>query len=139
MKTTISALSLLMVIGHAAAWAEGLPITPGMWETTTTTESSLMGTRTDTRKNCIKESELDPRTQMQGMPKDQCEVDTKVSGNTMKYDMVCAQAQGVKMTFNGSMTVDGDSMQGTMQMDGDMGGQKMTMSVKSNGKRLGDC
>lgn len=139
MKMFISALSLCMTIGHAVVWAEGLPITPGMWETTTTTESSLMGTRTDTSKNCVKESRLDPRTQMQGMPKDQCEVNTKVSGNTMQYDMVCAQSEAVKMTFNGSMTVDGDSMEGSMQMEGDMAGQKVTMNVKSSGKRVGDC
>ncbi|MGI9285833.1 MAG: DUF3617 domain-containing protein [Pseudomonadales bacterium] len=139
MKTSIAVLSLFMAVGHAVAWAEGLAITPGMWETTTTTENSVTGNRTDTRKDCVKESVLDPSSQMQGMPKDQCQVKTKVDGNTINYDMVCTPPQGVKMNFTGSVTVDGDRMQGSMQMEGAMAGQAMTMSMKSTGKRLGDC
>lgn len=139
MKTNIAALSLFMAASHAVTWAEGLPITPGMWETTTTTENSVTGNRTDTRKDCIKESVIDPSSQMQGMPKDQCQMNTKVDGNTMNYDMVCTPPQGGKMNFSGSMTVDGDSMQGSMQMEGNMVGQSMTMRMKSTGKRLGDC
>lgn len=139
MRTIIVALALFTAIVHATAWAEGLPITPGMWETTTVSESSLMGTRTETQKNCIRESELDPSSQMQGMPKDQCQVNTKIDGDTMNYDMVCSQAEGVNMNFKGSMTVTGNSMQGSAHMEGNMAGQSMTMSVKSTGKRLGDC
>ncbi len=139
MNNTIAALCVFMACGHAVVQAEGLPITPGMWETTTVTENSVTGKRTDTQKNCIKDKELDPSTQMQGMPKDQCKVNTNVDGNTMTYDMVCAPQQGAKLTFNGSVTVDGDTMQGSMQMQGDMAGQKMTMSAETTGKRLGDC
>ncbi len=139
MNKTIAALTIFMVCGHAVAQAEGLPITPGIWETTTVTENSVTGNRTDTQKNCIKETELDPTTQMQGIPKDQCEVNTAVDGNTMTYDMVCAPPQGAKLTFSGSVTVDGETMQGSMQMQGDMAGQKMTMNGKTTGKRLGDC
>ena len=102
MKRNIAVLSLFMAVAHTMTWAEGLPITPGMWETTTTMENSITGNRTDTRKDCIKESELDPSSQMQGMPKDQCEVSTNIEGKTMTYSMVCTPPQGVKVNFSGS-------------------------------------
>ncbi len=139
MNKLIAALSVFMACGHVMVHAEGLPITPGMWETTTVSENSVSGNRTDTQKNCIKESELDPSSQMQGMPKEHCDVNTKIDGNTMTYEMVCAPPQGVKVNFNGSVTVDGDSMQGSMQMQGSMAGQAMTMTAKTSGKRLGEC
>lgn len=139
MRNVIAVLSLGITISPNVAWAEGLPITPGMWETKATSENSMTGTRTHTSKECIKETEFDPRTQMDDFGKENCQVNSKVDGNTMTYDMVCAQSEGVKMTFNGRMTVNGDTMNGYMQMQGDMGGHSMTISAKSTGKRIGDC
>lgn len=139
MKTTIAILAAALAAVNSQAWAEGLPITPGMWETTTVIENSVTGNRTDTRKDCIKEKVLDPASQMQDMPKDQCTLDTKVDGNSMTYNMECKPPQGGTMTFNGRMRVAGDTMEGSMRMQGEMAGQSMTMVARTTGKRLGDC
>ncbi len=119
--------------------AKGLPITPGLWEVTTTIESNFMGSRTDTQKNCIKESEYDPRRQMQDMPKDQCKVNARVDGNTMHYDMACTQPGGVEMTIRGSTTVNGKHMQGSMKMEGGMSGFNISTKMKTSGKWLSGC
>ena len=122
----------------AVSLAKGLPITPGLWEVTTTIESN-MGSRTETQKDCIKETEFDPRRQMQDMPKDKCKVNVKVDGNTLNYDMVCTQPAGVKMTMRGSTTINGKHMQGSMNMEGGMGGFNISRKMKTSGKWLSGC
>lgn len=119
--------------------AQSLPVTPGMWESTTTLESELMGTRTTTETECITVSEYDPKTMLEGLDQDQCNVAADVSGNTMTIDLTCEQPGVGTMKGEGTITVDGDTMTGKMTMAGDMAGQQLKMNIDSTGKRVGDC
>ncbi len=128
----------IMAVSKATQAAETLPITPGLWEVTATTTNPFLGTRTHTNQECMEDFKFDPKEMMEGMPKDACEVNTKVLGNTMTYDMSC-DMQGNKMTGNGSFTVNGDTAKGEMVMKSQISGQNIEMTMVSEGKRIGDC
>ena len=136
-KIAIISLGMITIINTSQA-ADSLPITPGLWETTSTMDNPFLGSRTYTNQECMKEMKFDPKEMMEGMPADACEVNTKVSGNTMTYDMNC-DMQGGQMTGNGSFTVNGDTVQGQMVMKSQISGQTIEMTMESNGKRIGDC
>ena len=120
--------------------ADSLPIKPGLWEVTGTTSSPLFGSRTHTNQECMKEFKFDPKEMMEGMPKDACQVNTNLSGNTMTYDMSC-DLGGEKMTGSGKFTVsdDGNTGKGEMVMKSQVQGQNIEMTMMSEGKRIGDC
>jgi len=126
------------VMANSIQAAETLPIKPGLWEMTATTTNPFLGSRTHTSQECMKEFNFDPKEMMEGMPKDACEVNTNVSGNTMTYDMSC-DMQGNQMTGNGTFTVDGDTAKGQMTMQSQVSGQNIEMTMVSEGKRVGDC
>jgi len=118
--------------------ADTLPIKPGMWEVTTTTTNPLTGPRTYTKNECMTEFEYDPQEMMKGMPADACTVNSGVNGNTLNFDMDCDMAGGT-FSGDGRFTVDGDTVDGQMQMQGSFSGQTMEMSMVSQGTRIGDC
>ena len=120
------------------AVAEKLPIKPGMWEVTTTTTNPMTGPRTYTKTECMTEFDYDPEEMMKGLPADACTANSAVLGNTLEYDMACNMGGG-EFSGNGSFTVDGDTVNGEMKMNGSFSGQTMEMSMVSEGKRVGDC
>ncbi len=119
--------------------AEALKIKPGLWKSTTTINSNMIGTQTNEATKCFKEDEFDPKNMMEGMPAEQCDVQTEVDGNVMTYTMVC-NLNGGTLTGEGRIESDGDTSSGEMTMKGDVGGgMQMDMQVSSVGKRIGDC
>ena len=117
--------------------ADALPMTPGMWETTTTTTNSFTGTQTQTVRECLTEKEFDPKKmarQAEG-----CRItEQTLSGNTLTFTMIC-NLQGGEGAMTGRYTSQGDSGSGTMKMKMSFGGQTMTSESTFEGRRVGPC
>jgi Protein of unknown function (DUF3617) len=118
-------------LGAESARADGLPIRDGLWETTM--RSSMMGERTS--RECLKDTVLDPQTMLEGQ--DDCEMtEHALEGNTLTFTMACAGGSG---TAQGRMSVEGDHGDGEINMQFDMGGRPMSMSMSWDAVRVGDC
>lgn len=143
MFNSLSRLSFISAVVFMAVStqvsAEGLKIKPGLWKSTTTINSNMMGTQTNEATKCFTEDQFDPKNMMEGMPAEQCDVQTQVDGTVMTYTMVC-NLEGGTLTGEGRIESDGDTSQGEMTMKGNLaGGINMEMQVSSVGQRIGDC
>ena len=138
MNKIISATVSVFVIISIAHAADSVPITPGLWEIKGTTTNPFSGSKSYTNQECMTEDAFDPSRMMEDMPKDACELNSSVSGNTISYDMNCSM-QGQQMTGNGTFTVNGDTAKGEMIMKSSISGQTFEMTMESNAKRIGDC
>lgn len=138
MKTLL--ISCLLVFLPTLLSAEGLPIKPGLWEITSVSENSMMGSpRTRTFQQCMTEPELDPLSQMTEMDQEQCEMSSTVSGNQLNYTMECTMPQAGTFSGQGTFISHGDTVTGAMEMQGTFDGQTIQMKVSSEGKHVGDC
>ena len=52
MKHQIKTIVVLLCIQSITVFADGLPLNPGMWESTITTNNPLTGARTNTSQEC---------------------------------------------------------------------------------------
>lgn len=116
------------------------PFEPGEWEITTRMEG-MPGMPANmpahTFRQCLtpqdnvpkQEGKMDPRCKM---------LESSMSGNTTKWKMRCDMPEGVT-TSEGTVTYQGNSFAGTTHMQAQYGKQKMNMSSKMSGKRLGAC
>ena len=59
-------------------------------------------------------------------------------GNTLKFELSC-NMQGTPTTAKGEFFTDGKTARSEMVFDMSAGQMPMTMTMKSEGKRLGDC
>lgn len=83
------------------------------------------------------EDEYDPAEEM-GSDMD-CEVsESDLDGDTLTFSMSCNE-QGMQMTMNAVFQSDGDSAEGTMDVEMTFGGQTMTSDGSFSGNRIGDC
>ena len=130
-------LFISIVIGIAlslgTAWA-GPQMNPGKWEITTTTEMAGMPPQSITHTQCMTNEDSVP------MSKDanqECQVtDVTTNGNTVSWKISCG-GQGGGMTGNGSVTYNGDSMNGTMTMT--MTSYGTNVKNTFSGRRIGPC
>ena len=114
-----------------AARAQGLPIRDGLWETTM--QNPMTGERVT--RECLKNAVLDPQTMLAGQ--DDCRMtEQALDGNTLTFTMVCGDGSG---TAHGRMSIEGDRGDGEIDMQFDMGGQQMSMSMSWDAVRIGDC
>ena len=136
MKLKLFAAALLL--SSTAVQADSLKLTPGMWETTMTMTNSMTGTQTTTTQECMVEDEFDPANMLQDG--DNCELnDSNLDGNTLTFTLTCQVEGGGPATMTGVYTSNGDSGNGTMNMEMSFGGQTMTMQGEFEGRRIGDC
>jgi hypothetical protein len=130
------ATAFTLLAGGPAVLAEGLPITPGLWEVTS--QNPMTGTNEVTQE-CMTEAVFDPQDMMGDT--DGCTVSGEtISGNTIDYDMTCSDPNmpgAMKGHF--SFTIDGDQGSGTVDMSMEMNGQTMSMSSSMTAQRIGDC
>ena len=133
--TRFSAFIVFSLLSGMVA-AQGLTIEPGLWETTITQTNPFLGTKTETKQDCVQENEFNPTQMLQGM--EGCTMDQDLSGNTLTFSMQCTSDQGTG-SGSGKMTSNGDSGSGEMQMEWSTGGQNMSMEMQWDGKRIGDC
>jgi Protein of unknown function (DUF3617) len=138
MKST-AVLVVALLAGATAVVAQGT-MRPGRWEITSQMEMAGSPVQMPPMKTtrCVTPEEAkDPASLQQGPGrggKNDCKVtDQKQSGNTLSWKMACAAPQS--MTGTGEITLTDDSYTGTMKMTTPQG----SMSMKMDGKRLGDC
>jgi len=115
---------------------------PGRWETSVQMEMAGSPVQMPPFKStrCVTPAEAkDPSSLQSGPPggrggKSDCKAsDQKMSGNTVSWKMTCTSPQA--MTGTGEMTFGDDTYTGAMKMTTPQG----AMSMKMEGKRLGDC
>ena len=141
MKTRLTVVVTLLAFGAVSLIAQG-GMRPGRWETTVQMEMAGSPVQMPPMKQtrCVTPAEAkDPSLLQSGPPggrggKNDCKVsDQKMSGNTMSWKIACTSPDA--MTGTGEMTFADDSYTGTMKMNMAQG----AMSMKMEGKRLGDC
>ena len=130
-------LGILLASISVGAGADGLKITPGKWESTVTATNSMTGTTTNTSTSCMTEEEFDPQSLMEGAQGCQL-VDSNLDNNTLAFSMAC-DIQGTQSTMQGLYSVDGDTGQGTINVEMDVSGQTVTMHGTFEARRIGDC
>jgi len=123
-----------------AAWADGIPVEPGLWEMSSTVNMPMMAQpRVTTTTECMKESEIS-MDDMGGEDMDpNCQFEmAQVDGNTMKWSFDCPVEGG---TSHGEWeaTSSGDSVTGNGVITMSFQGQNMEMTMSWEGKRIGDC
>jgi len=120
--------------------ADGIPVEPGMWEMSSTmTMPMLPQPRVTTTTECMTESEIS-MDDMGGEDMDpNCKFEmAQVDGNTMKWSFDCPVEGG---TSHGEWeaTSVGDSVTGNGVITMSFQGQTMEMTMRWQGKRIGDC
>ncbi len=138
MKFSLLLASTFVLISATVHADEGLEIKPGLWEFTTLMESSMMGNRTSTETECIKDEYLDPKEMFEDMPNDQCKTTTGEIDGGISITSVC-NVDGAEQTMKGDFTTTGTTVQGNMAMKTSMQGMTMEMTMQIQGKRLNDC
>ncbi len=133
-----SLLALALVLTTSISFAEGLTVTPGLWETKMTRTDPVSGNPvTNINKQCVEQTEFDPAEMMKGMQG--CKMlQNDLAGNKLDFKMQC-DASGTSSTVEGSYQVDGDQGKGSMSISMNVMGQAMNMSMNWESKRLGDC
>jgi hypothetical protein len=137
-----------MVVTSVSLAAQNGPRRDGNWEVTTTMEIPNMPagmmqpfktTQCITREEANNpESLAPPRPQRGRGGNEDCKVtNQKITSNKVSFDMQCTGAQ--PMNGTGEIVYEGDTYTSTFVMNAARGGQSMQMTMKSVGKRLGDC
>jgi hypothetical protein len=136
--TRLSLSTLLVLTLTTAAVLAQHPMRPGRWEVTMQSQMPNMPVQMPEMKTtqCVTEAQLkDPQSAVPaGSPNSSCKVsDYKTVGNMVSWKVACTGQQA--MTGTGEMTFSGDTYTGLMKTKMSQG----EMSIKMNGKRLGDC
>jgi hypothetical protein len=120
--------------------AAGIAIEPGMWETNMTMKMSMMPQpQVHSSTECIEESELNPEdfNMDENSPCDIGEV--VLNDNTVNWAINCPAEGGMALQGNWSMTSNGDTLTGGGSMSGGTEDMQISMTIKWDGKRIGDC
>lgn len=140
MKITAIITSLMTLAFSSTVLAEGVSLDPGQWEMTTTMTMSMMAEpKTTTELECITESELDPADFNMG-DDSPCDInDLVVDDNTASWAISCSVMGGMEMEGQWEFTSNGDTIEGTGEMGGEMAGMRVDFKMEWSGKRVGDC
>ncbi len=133
-------VALIAVLLFSATQTQASPdIVPGMWEITTQIDMPglPMAIPKNTMQQCLDSKDVVPSM---GTEQANCTVNsTKVSGNTVTWDIKCKQ-EGMNSSSKGTITYNGTSFKGTATIT--MTSQEMgtrTMNQTMEGKRVGKC
>jgi hypothetical protein len=126
-------LALTALVGPAGAAS---PMQPGLWEITGTMEMPGMSMPPMKTTQCIKDADntdsIIPQTQ-------DCTIQNQsMVGNTVRWSMQCRQGNST-MTGTGEITMGASSYQGVTQMTMQDGGERMQMTTRYTGRRIGNC
>ena len=136
-KVTFILIPIFMLFTKLAT-ADALPINPGLWEFTSTSTNPFTGQQeSETETECIVDDEYDPATMMQD--ENDCEMgESNLNGDTLTFSMSCNMEMG-QMTMNGVYQSNGESAQGTTNVEMSFGGQTMSFQGSWTGQRIGGC
>ena len=135
----ISPLCLFILIPSLTYAADGIPVKPGMWETTVTMSSPMLPQpHVTTKSTCVDRTEFSIDELMPN-DNDGCTItESNVNGNTLSWKMEC-DMQGNKGQGGGEFTSKGNSGTGHMYMNVEAQGQSFSMETTWDGHRTGDC
>lgn len=141
MSRALLALAVLAVLLLAAAQpaaAESLQIQPGLWKIRTELKNSMMPEpRSETRSECVTDTEWDAEQLMkdaQGCTTS----DVESSAEKLSWKLVCTGPSGT-MTGRAVYHSTGDEVDGRMNMSMQSGQMNVSMEMKFEGRRVGDC
>jgi len=131
--------AVAMTAVAASAGAEGVSLRPGLWQTTTTMESSFMPAMPPRQTTeCIRETRYDIDRMLSGQG--DCKIyDQVVEGPSVKWRMRCETDGGAAAQGQGEVTSQGDQVEGQMTIKMEFQGQRMDTKTSWTGRRLGDC
>lgn len=129
------------LIFSASAIAETPNINPGLWKHTTS--MSLQGPmnmppQITTDQECITQADIDKGADFVDMPSGCNLTQIDIRRDSMDYGMSC-DMQGMRATFQGQMTFNGNKMQGSMASEVDTPVGKMIMQMETEAERISDC
>lgn len=133
----LAALVALAVVPLAAA-AENLQIQPGQWKIRTEVKNSMMPEpRIVTRNECVTDSEWDAEKLMEDAQG--CTMsDVESSAEKLSWKVVCSGPSG-RMSGKAVYLSSGDSVDGRMNMNLQATQMNLSMDMKFEGRRVGEC
>ena len=131
-----------------AAWAQTLPLRPGLYETTT--ETALPGAAPvspHTRNTCLTADDVKDLSKrlVANDRSHNCTVQSsKATGTGMTFTAECVLSDTMKMQYSGDVTIlSPDSYRAVVTMKNTSGGGSMPMmrgsTMTTTGKRIGEC
>ena len=127
---------IVLLIGASISFAgSDVNFKSGKWEITTKTEmEGGMAMPSHKSTQCLNNDDIVPQNTQPGQ---ECVVtNTKISGNTVTWEMACSGAQG-EMKGTGIISYKGDTFEGEMIMAIPMANMKITSNM--SGRRIGKC
>lgn len=142
--TAFCAAGLLLGAFTTNTLAEETPnIEFGMWETTSVmsmkSDAFSMPEQTTTDSSCVTKEKFEENQAFLENSEDCDIIERTVTSDAMNVSMVCQQEGMGEMKMDFNMQFEGDTMTGSVngEVESPMG--PMTMEVKMNGRRTGDC
>jgi len=135
MAEKMQTLLLVAVLVMCASPVVANPdVQEGIWEITVVSEMGGMTLPPQKHTQCLKSDALVPTDPQ--MPQNCVIKDQRVSGTTVNWTMECSTA-GAKTVSTGSITYEGESFSGTMDVV--ISGTDMKVVNTMSGRRLGPC
>ena len=140
MAARLQVLIFFSLVSTAPAFADGIPVEPGLWEMTSTMNMPMLPEpRVTTVTECMTRSEISPDEMgTEGMDPN-CTFDTvQVDGNTLRWSFDCPVEGG---TSHGEWEAvsGGDTLEGSGEITMSFQDQSLTMAMEWAGRRIGDC
>ena len=140
-KKIASAVGILLL--SQATLANELKVRPGLWKSTNTgTNPMTMQMETKEETECVtkEKATISTDTFTKEMKQDwNCNtLKDELKGNTLSIAVECTNQMG-KAKLVGEFTADGDKTNSKMDMEMNIQGQSMKMSMTSKAVRIGDC
>ncbi len=133
-------LAGVLLAAVPAAFADGIPVEPGMWEMTSTMNMPMLPQpRVTTVTECMEKSEISmDEVRTEDMDPDCSFVMEQLDGDTMKWTVDCPVEGG---TSHGEWTATsgGDTVTGDGVITVSFQGQTMEMTMNWSGQRIGPC
>ncbi len=136
----IAPLMVLISFSDSSSADDSIPVVPGNYSITTTTESNMSPQpKTVYDEQCIKDTSFNPKMSLPD--DDSCTAtNVKKSGNTLTYDIKCQGGEMMPpMTGQAEARTSSSTVSYHIKMAGAFQGQEFSIDSKSNGKRTGDC
>jgi hypothetical protein len=134
-------ITLFVVTGSLSAWADAIPVEPGLWEMTSTMSMPMMPQpNVSTRTECIEETEISMDDMGGEDIGPECSSETaQADDSTMQWSFTCPMEGGGTTHGEWQATSYGDRVTGSGKVSMALQGQAMEMTVSWEGRRVGDC
>lgn len=131
-----------LMIGYLSnALAEGVPITPGLWEMSGEMSGSMIpAPHTTSSIDCIDQSELGPDYFKSKFGSSCDPSELQVDGNMISWTISCADSDGgLEVHFKFISKGDSFTGVGTWSMPSGIDEQSLELTINYSGQRIDDC